>query len=237
MRRMLLYGLVLVALALFSVEGLSGQTVSSTDTTQSYTMRGTYYSDKFVGRKTSNGEIFVQERFTAAHKSFKFGTLLLVTNPKNGKQVIVRVNDRCPKSNILDLTKRAARQIGITSHPVKVEVLPPRCHSLWEKQEQLLEVLEKGQFRDYLALLDSDVEFDANKLYVLELFQCNSRDEAIRRVERLPIFYQDQVTYQHRGLRNRTVAVLDMPQTYIKAELVKKELLALFPDIKIVEAK
>lgn len=76
----------------------AAQTVSSTDTTASYTMRCTYYSDKFVGRKTSNGEMFTQDRFTAAHRTLRFGTLLLVTNPQNGKQVIVRVNDRCPKA-------------------------------------------------------------------------------------------------------------------------------------------
>jgi len=216
---------------------LSAQAVSSTDTTKTYTMRGTYYSDKFIGRKTSSGEVFSQERFTAAHRSFKFGTLLLVTNPKNGKQVVVRINDRCPKSNILDLTSRAARQIDVKSQTVTVEVLPARCYSLWEKEEQLLDVLEKGQFREYMALLDSDTEFDASKLYVLELFQCNSQEEARQRVERLPIFYQDQVAFKHRGLRNRVVALLDMPQTYIKAELVKKELKALFPEIKIVESK
>lgn len=216
---------------------LSAQAVSSTDTTKTYTMRGTYYSDKFIGRKTSSGEVFSQERFTAAHRSFKFGTLLLVTNPKNGKQVVVRINDRCPKSNILDLTSRAARQIDVKSQTVTVEVLSARCYSLWEKEEQLLDVLEKGQFREYMALLDSDTEFDASKLYVLELFQCNSLEEARQRVERLPIFYQDQVAFKHRGLRNRVVALLDMPQTYIKAELVKKELKALFPEIKIVESK
>ncbi len=215
----------------------AAQAVSSTDTTASYTMRGTYYSDKFVGRKTSNGEVFTQDRFTAAHRTLRFGTLLLVTNPKNGKQVIVRVNDRCPKSNILDLTRRAARQIGITSHQVTVEVLPPRCQTLWEHQDQILEVLERGEFREYLAALDKEQRMDAAKLYDLELFGCRSREEARRRVERLPIFYQDKVEYRHSASAGRVAAVLELSVSYVKAELVKKELLALFPDVKIIESK
>ena len=215
----------------------AAQAVSSTDTTASYTMRGTYYSDKFVGRKTSNGEVFSQDRFTAAHRTLRFGTLLLVTNPKNGKQVIVRVNDRCPKSNILDLTRRAARQIGITSHQVTVEVLPPRCQTLWEHQDQILEVLERGEFREYLAALDKEQRMDAGKLYDLELFGCRSREEARRRVERLPIFYQDKVEYRHSASAGRVAAVLELSVSYVKAELVKKELLALFPDVKIIESK
>ena len=82
---------------LCSLGPCAAQRISSTDTTTTHKMRGTFYSDRFVGRKTSSGEVFRQDRYTAAHHSLKFGTLLLVTNPKNGKQVMVRINDRCPK--------------------------------------------------------------------------------------------------------------------------------------------
>ncbi|MBP5190864.1 MAG: septal ring lytic transglycosylase RlpA family protein [Bacteroidales bacterium] len=227
----------LTAVLMSISQRLSAQAVSSTDTTAKYTMRGTYYSDKFVGRKTSSGEIFTQDRYTAAHRTLKFGTLLLITNPKNGKQVIVKVNDRCPKGNIIDLTRKAARQIGVTSHQVTVEILPSRCYALWEHQDQIVDVLEKGAFRDYLSLLDSESKLDAGKQYDLELFTCRNRDEARKRVERLPIFYQDQVEYHQRGISGRTVAILELTTTYIKAELIKKELSALFPEVKIVESK
>ena len=133
---------------------LAAQKVSSTDTTTVYTMRGTYYSDRFVGRKTSNGEIFNQHKYTAAHHSFKFGTLLLVTNPKNNKQVIVRVNDRCPVRNVVDMTRRAAKQIGVGSLMVKVQVLPERYYPFWESQEDYLEVLAKGEFLKYVNSSD-----------------------------------------------------------------------------------
>ena len=78
-----LYSILFVALAFLLMQSVAGQTISSTDTTKVHTMRGTFYSDKFIGRKTSSGEVFTQDKFTAAHKSFKFGTLLLVTDRKS----------------------------------------------------------------------------------------------------------------------------------------------------------
>ena len=224
-------------LAVLAAPAVRAQTVSSTDTTAKYTMRGTYYSDKFVGRKTSSGEVFSQELYTAAHHSLKFGTLLLVTNPKNGKQVIVRVNDRCPKRNVLDLTRKSAKRLEITSHPVQVEVLPPRYYDLWEHQDKFVEVLDGGKFREYVSAIEASLQVEPGKLYNLELFRCKNREEARHLIERLPIFYQDQVAYRHRGTVNGVVAILETPLTYLKAELVKKELSALFPDIRVVEIK
>ena len=78
------------------------------------TMRASWYGPKFHGKLTANGEIYDQMAFTAAHKSLKFGTLLKVTNPKNGKSVIVRINDRGPyiHGRQLDLSKAAAIELG-----------------------------------------------------------------------------------------------------------------------------
>ncbi|MBO7488702.1 MAG: hypothetical protein J6T88_00320 [Bacteroidales bacterium] len=231
-----LHSILFVALAFLLMPSVAGQTISSTDTTKVHTMRGTFYSDKFIGRKTSSGEVFTQDKFTAAHKSFKFGTLLLVTNPKNGKQVIVRINDRCPKSNILDLTRRAAQQIEVKSHTVQVEVLPPRFYAIWEIQETILDILEKGLFRELIASGNSQVSQNKGELYNLELFRCKSRDEAKKRVERLPIYYQDKVEYKQHIQSGNVIAVLEMSVNRARAELVKKELGALFPNVKIVEA-
>lgn len=141
--------LILLCLPAFSGPPVFGQSISSTDTTKVHSMRGTYYSDKFVGRKTSSGEIFRQDRYTAAHRTLKFGTLVLVTNPKNGEQVIVKVNDRCPINNVLDLTRTAARAIGIGSGIVHVQVLPDRYYPYWEQQDQLKEIMKKGEFLTY----------------------------------------------------------------------------------------
>jgi rare lipoprotein A len=67
--------------------------------------------------KTASGERMDPAKLTAAHKSLPFGTKLKVTNPKNGKSVVVRINDRGPftKGRTLDLSKAAAQRIGLIS--------------------------------------------------------------------------------------------------------------------------
>lgn len=94
---------------------------------QQYSATGlaSYYADKFEGRKTANGEIYRHSKLTAAHPTLPFGTMLKVTNLKNGKSVIVRVNDRGPfvKGRIVDLSKSAATKIDAIKYGlVKVKI-------------------------------------------------------------------------------------------------------------------
>ncbi|MGQ9798732.1 MAG: septal ring lytic transglycosylase RlpA family protein [Ignavibacterium sp.] len=79
------------------------------------TMKASWYGPGFHGRKTANGEKFDQMSYTAAHKSLRFGTLLKITNPKNGKSIVVRINDRGPyiEGRDLDLSKAAAHELGL----------------------------------------------------------------------------------------------------------------------------
>lgn len=87
--------------------------------------KASYYHDKFVGRKTSNGEIFSQQKFTAAHKTLPMGTYVKVTNLKNRESVIVVINDRLPphSKRSIDLTKAAARELKmLKSGVVKVSL-------------------------------------------------------------------------------------------------------------------
>jgi rare lipoprotein A len=74
-----------------------------------------WYGKKFAGRKTASGEAFNPEALTMAHKTLPFGTLVKVTNPKNGKSVTLRVNDRGPTQadRIGDVSYAAARQLGM----------------------------------------------------------------------------------------------------------------------------
>jgi len=78
------------------------------------TMKASWYGPGFHGHKTANGEVYDQMSFTAAHKSLKFGTLLKITNLKNSKSVVVRINDRGPyiHGRDLDLSKAAALELG-----------------------------------------------------------------------------------------------------------------------------
>ena len=78
-------------------------------------MKASWYGPGFHGRKTANGEVYDQNSFTAAHKSLKFGTLLKITNLKNNKSVVIRINDRGPyiHGRDLDLSKAAASELGM----------------------------------------------------------------------------------------------------------------------------
>ena len=93
-----------------------------------------WYGPGFHGRLTANGERFDMNELTAAHKTLPFGTRVLVHNPRTGKEVVVRINDRGPfiKGRMLDLSKAAAKALGFKSrgHDAVVlrEVLPARAN-------------------------------------------------------------------------------------------------------------
>ena len=84
------------------------------------TGKASYYADKFNGRKTANGETFRNRKKTAAHKTLPFGTIVKVTNLRNGRSVKVRINDRGPfvAGRQIDLSKKAARKIGMVKEGV-----------------------------------------------------------------------------------------------------------------------
>jgi rare lipoprotein A len=101
------------------------------DVVKKGTMVASWYGPKFDGKPTANTETFNQLAYTAAHKSLPFGTMLKVTNPANGKSVIVRINDRGPyiKGRDIDLSKGAAIALGMVQKgviKVEVEKLVPR---------------------------------------------------------------------------------------------------------------
>jgi rare lipoprotein A len=76
--------------------------------------RASWYGPGFHGRLTANGELFDENRLTAAHPTLPLPSIVEVTNPANGKRLKLRVNDRGPFANdrILDLSKEAARRLG-----------------------------------------------------------------------------------------------------------------------------
>ena len=78
----------------------------------------------YAGEKTANGEFAKPSGLTAAHKTLPFGTRVRVTNKRNGKSVVVRINDRGPfiRGRIIDLTPAGARVLGFSGiTPVTVE--------------------------------------------------------------------------------------------------------------------
>ena len=88
------------------------------------------YARRFHTRLTANGEHFDNNKLTAAHPLLKFGTLVLVTRLSNGRNVVVRINDRGPYSNgrIIDLSAAAARELRmniVSVTRVTIEVVTP----------------------------------------------------------------------------------------------------------------
>ena len=74
-----------------------------------------YYAHRFHGHRTASGERYDEHAFTAAHRSIPFGARVRVTRLSNGRSVVVRINDRGPfrHHRIIDLSRRAARELGI----------------------------------------------------------------------------------------------------------------------------
>jgi len=107
-----------------------------------------WYGPNFHGKFTSNGERYNMYDLTAAHKTLPMNTILKVTNKRNGKSVIVRVNDRGPFVNnrIIDLSKTAAQRIGMIgtgTAPVHLQVIGFATKNQIPTQQQLKKLPKK----------------------------------------------------------------------------------------------
>ena len=89
-----------------------------------------WYGEQFQGKETASGEPFNMEDFTAAHLTLPLGTLVKVTNLRNGRSVVVRINDRGPviEGRIIDVSYNAARALGFKDsglQKVRIDVVQP----------------------------------------------------------------------------------------------------------------
>lgn len=132
MKKIALYLILFISTFSFAQKKIASK--EPKDKTEKYTLYKThahasYYNDKFNGKRTASGRRFNNNKLTAAHKKFAFGTKLKITNERNKKSVIVEVTDRGPfsKRREIDLTKRAFMKIasnkGSGSMKVKIEIL------------------------------------------------------------------------------------------------------------------
>ncbi|WP_301098772.1 septal ring lytic transglycosylase RlpA family protein [Otariodibacter sp.] len=113
----------------YTIKGKTHTTINK-ETSRQFSQTGvaSYYGTQFHGKKTASGEIYDKNTFTAAHKTLALGSYALVTNLRNGRKIIVRINDRGPFSNgrVIDLSVAAAREIGMLNTGtarVKIEAL------------------------------------------------------------------------------------------------------------------
>ena len=89
-----------------------------------------WYGAPFQGRRASSGELYDMRKFTAAHRTLPFNTMVRVTNLQNGRSTVVRINDRGPfvENRIIDLSFAAARELEAIAPgvvPVRLEMLSP----------------------------------------------------------------------------------------------------------------
>jgi len=111
--------------------------------------KASFYGAKFQGRKTASAEPYDGALFTAAHRDLPFGSFVLVKNPSNGKEVIVRINDRGPfvGGRDLDLSDAAAKHLDIVRlgvAPIEYTILGDQL-SKSDPQENSQDVDEKRQ--------------------------------------------------------------------------------------------
>jgi rare lipoprotein A len=114
-----------------SLQGAPGQTqetIRPTTTRKLQVGKASWYGRIFQHKQTASGEPYDMYQFTAAHRTLPLGSWVKVTDLKNDRSVIVRINDRGPilKSRIIDLSYGAAKMLGMSQfgvHPVSLEVL------------------------------------------------------------------------------------------------------------------
>ncbi len=235
--------LFVIGLAFFAPE-VSAQNYSPGDTVTLYPLKGTFYANRFVGRKTSSGEVFDQNLFTAAHWKIKLGTYVLVTNENTGKQVIVKVNDRCPRHGVLDMSRRAARAVGIKGcQPVKARLLGPGWKEAWEAQHDNLPSLEELDVqvigKSYHSSEPVPVEKPKQVVegqYDLFIGTAATRDDAEQMIKRLPEQYQTKVEPHAEFGTDGVSLILRLGQSHHKVAELQSKLLEQFPEAAIRKA-
>ena len=114
---------------------VNGRRYHVMESSRGYVERGiaSWYGSKFHGRRTSSGELYDMNAMTAAHPTLPIPTYVEVTNLRNGRQVVVKVNDRGPflHNRLIDLSYVAAVKLGITAEGtglVEVKAIDPTAH-------------------------------------------------------------------------------------------------------------
>lgn len=232
---------------------LRAQNYAVTDTVTEYPNKGTFYHDKFEGRKCASGEVFDQNKFTAAHWRIKMGTYVMVTNRNSGKQVIVKVNDRCPKRGVFDMSHRAANAIGIKGmQPVTVRILPPGYEERWTAQETMFDSVRSRLHPDVgiatppppqtkpsenqaIPQLETGSTSGVDE-YNLMLGVAGSHSEVFNQTRRLPAAYRDRVRVESLEGSDSLKITLDVRFTKKQADQLARSIRNTFPWVQVIEA-
>ena len=243
-------GLAILAVLVFSAANDIGQGYSVDDTVTEYPNHGTFYHDRFEGRKTASGEVFDQNKFTAAHWKIKLGTFVMVTNRNTGLQVIVKVNDRCPKRGVLDMSHRAAAAIGIRGcQPVTVRILPSSYMIRWAAQEMQFDSVATHRTPVTKEMLKTNIQKKNNNIpiftqsnkphsgYRIMLGTADSHSEAYTMTSRLPEAYRSHTVVELSEADDSLTLWLDLCLRKQDAETLLRALSPSFPKACIMPAE
>ena len=155
--------------ASYTVFGKRYYTLSSS---RGFKERGiaSWYGRKFHGKRTSSGEVYDMYAMTAAHTRLPLPTYVRVKNLENGKQIVVRINDRGPfsKNRVIDLSYSAARKLEIVEKGtglVEINAIDPLHYRLSERSgNKLTQGMDAGNPSD--TAVESDLESGRPRIYV-----------------------------------------------------------------------
>lgn len=151
-----------------------------------------WYGGKFNGRLTASGEVYDMEQLTAAHKTLPFGTIIKVTNQKNRKSILVRINDRGPfvEGRVIDLSQAAAEAIEMVADGIAYVTLEIMQYSkqvgsetysiqvgAYSKKENAYAV------REQLEAAGMKVTFETTKAQVIRVLVIDINPEEIYRIK------------------------------------------------------
>ncbi len=192
------------------------------------TILASWYGEYFHGRKTANGEIYDMYGYTAAHKTYPLGTVLLVTNPKNKKSLKVRINDRGPFWNQreLDLSMGAATYLetkreGVAT--VEIEVLSVPSIALSFNPPTVTQPLHPKYNVGYSAMSYSIIE-KKTKNVTIEIGTFRKRKEAENYLKKLQKYFSKAYVSQ-KNYTYRVKFILMANEDFVKnrLKLLKKK--------------
>jgi rare lipoprotein A len=202
---------------------------------QKQTGIASYYADKFEGQLTASGEKYKHKRLTAAHKILPFGTLVKVTNIKNGKSVEVTINDRGPfvSGRIIDLSKSAAEALQFTAQgltEVELEVVDAGDGKVKNTQMQIDDPLAEDI---YFSL---KVERENPEGYGVQIASFRSLDNLMRLAENIRKSYGEVPFVEVKDINGEKVYAIVIGKTNNrkKVEVLKQSVKERFPDAFVI---
>lgn len=181
-----------------------------------------YYANKFQGRKTASGDKYDKNKFTAAHRTYAFGTKLKVTNIANGKSIVVTVNDRGPYSNhrLIDLSYAAAKHIDM----IQQGVIEVHIEIVSENYKMPSSPTKKGNSLSEGYYSKSLIAIAPPKGPLLQIGSFSVQENAFKRIEELKLMNIGQSCIQVITVRRKQVYRVLYSGFHSKEEISQKKL-------------